>query len=44
VFCDDRLRWLDYMRKASNGTAYAAGVIFEKDNGNLYSITDVFKL
>jgi len=32
------------LRKGSNGAAYAAGVIFEKNNGNLHSITDTFKL
>lgn len=32
------------MRKGSNGVAYAAGVIFEQDNGNVHSVIDEFKL
>jgi len=32
------------MRKGNNAAAYATCVIFEKDNGNLHSITDAFRL
>jgi hypothetical protein len=31
------------MGKDSNGVAYAVGVIFEMDNGNLHYISDAFK-